>query len=213
MNRAIASNGWTLLIPAAALFARGWVGRLLLPLGIVGGLLVMVATAAFLSSYLYFLGELVHGRRVSARELKTSFGAHFWPLVNLYFVAWIASLVFQLWLGGKPGSPGVLLAPWIIAFVVFNTVPEVIYLRGTDGALQTIAASWEFLKAQWLAWLVPIIPLVAVSALAATRFRLPFVGEVLVGAVLHVVMVFRGALFRALDGKSHRQRMFAERVA
>ena len=34
---------------------------------------------------------------------------------------------------------------------------------------------------------------------------------VLEGALLHLVMVFRGHLFAALDGSSHRQRMYRYR--
>jgi hypothetical protein len=34
---------------------------------------------------------------------------------------------------------------------------------------------------------------------------------VIEGALLHLVMVFRGYLFAALDGTSHRQRMYRYR--
>ncbi len=61
----------------------------------------------------------------------------------------------------------------------------------------------------WLA-AAALAALVAVLGLAVP---VPIVGELLVGAALHVVMVFRGNLFRALDGSSHRQRMFTRRIA
>jgi hypothetical protein len=40
---------------------------------------------------------------------------------------------------------------------------------------------------------------------------LPFAAvtaPILIGALLHVLMVFRGFLFEILDGSTHRQRMF-----
>lgn len=213
---AIGRNAWTLLLPVVLLLARDWAGRLVLPLGLIGGILVTLATAALFSSYLYFVGELVRGGRVSLGEMKRSFGAYLWSIVNVYFVVWVASLVVQLLLGGSSNSTAVLYALWIVAVVAFNAVPEVIYLRGTYGGMQTIAASWDFLKAQWIPWAaanVPLLALLALLALVAGYVRLPVVGEVVLGAVLHVIMVFRGNLFRVLDGSSHRGRMFARRVA
>lgn len=209
---AIARSAWTLLLPAVILLARDWAGRLAAPLGVVGGILVTLVTAALFSSYLYFLGELARGGRVSVREVGGSLGAYLWSIVNVYFVVWIASLLLQLLLGGG-GSAAVLYALWLVAVVAFNAVPEVIYLRGTYGGVQTIAASWEFLKAQWIPWFVANVPLLAALALLAGTIQGGVVGDLVLGAALHVVMVFRGRLFRALDGSSHRRRMFEQRVA
>src|SRR5512144_2216838 len=91
----IGKNPWTLLLPAAILIARGWAGRLAFPFGIFGGILVMLATAALFSCYLYFLQDLVRGGRVavSMDQLKTSLGAYLWSVVNVFFVVWIASFV------------------------------------------------------------------------------------------------------------------------
>lgn len=210
---AIRRNAWTVVIPVALLFARAWLGAVALPLGFVGRILALLATAALSSSYLYFVGELSLGRHVSTREVKASFGAHLWPIANVYFVVWIASLVLELSLGRNPDASGAVYALWLIAFIAFNATPEVIYVRGTHGGLQTLTASWDFLKAQWIPWLAVTVPLLALLSLVAIQLRVALVAEVLTGALLHVFMVFRGALFRALDGTSHRQRMFAQRVA
>ena len=209
----IGKNPWTLLLPSAVLLAREWAGQLAAPLGIVGGILVSLATAALASSYLYFVGELVQGGRVSLKELQRSFGAYLWSIVNVLFVVWIASLALQLFLGGAPQGAAILYALWVVALVALNAVPEVIYLRGTHGGMQTVAASWDFLKAQWIPWFAVNVPVLAAVGFVGALVPVPILGELVVGAALHVAMVFRGNLFRALDGSSHRQRMFARRIA
>ena len=210
---AIRKNPWTLLLPGLVLFARAWAARLAYTLGMLGGIVVTLATAALFSSYLHFVGELVQGGRISGRDLQRSFGAYLWPVVNVFFVSWLASLAFELLLGGNPNGAAMLYALWIVALVALNTVPEVIYLRGSHGGMQSIAANWEFLKAQWIPWFAANVPLLGAVTLIAAYVQAPIVGTMLLGAAVHVAMVFRGNLFRALDRTSHRQRMFAQRVA
>ncbi len=207
--RAIGRNPWTLLLPAVILLARAWAGRLLLPLGLVGGFVVALASAALASSYLYFLGDLVQGGRAPLSSLRRSLTTYLWPVVNVFFVLWVASLALQLLLGGRGQAAAIMLALWGIALIALNAVPEVIYLRGTHGGLQTVGASWRFLEAQWLPWFAVNLPLLAALVLLGLFLAVPYVGGLVLGAALHVVMVFRGQLFRELDGTSHRQRIFA----
>jgi hypothetical protein len=208
----IGKNPWTLLLPVAVLLGVRYAGLLAAPLGVLGGLLTALVKAALYSSYLYFVRELVHSARVSPRELRSSIGAHFWSILNVLFVFWLADFALYYLVGSTPNAEALRLALWFVAFVALNATPEVIYLRGTYGGLHTIAASWEFLKAHWIPWFAVNVPLAAV-ALVWRYLPWPFLGDVIVGAALHVAMVFRGYLFRALDGSSHRQRMFLQRVA
>jgi hypothetical protein len=209
----IGKNPWTLLLPVAVMLGARVAGLLAAQLGVLAGLLVALATAALFSSYLYFVRELIHTARVSLRELRNSIGAYFWSILNVFFVIWLARLALSLLVGRTPNAGALMLALWIVAVVALNATPEVIYLRGTYGGLQTIAASWEFLKAHWIPWFAVNVPLLAAVALVWLYLPWPFLDDVIVGAALHVAMVFRGYLFRALDGSSHRQRMFLQRVA
>jgi hypothetical protein len=210
---AIAKNPWTLLLPGVVLFAREWASRLAYSLGMLAGIVVTLATAALFSSYLYFVGELVQGGRISGRDLQRSFAAYLWPVVNVFFVVWITSLALDLAVGGNPNEAALPYALWIVALAALNAVPEVIYLRGMHGGMQTISASWKFLKAQWIPWFAANLPLLGAVILIVAYVQASIVGTVLLGGAVHVVMVFRGNLFLALDRSSHRQRMFAQRVA
>jgi hypothetical protein len=210
---AIGRNPWTLLLGIAVLLVRDYSGRLAAPFGFLGGIVATLLTAAVFSCYLYFLRDLVYGGRVSARQLQTSLGAYLWAIVNVYFVICIASLALGLALGRNPNAAALLYALWIVAAIALNALPEVIYQRQTHGGMQTIAASWDFLKQQWIPWFAANVPLLAaLAALAAASSFVPL-GDVVVGCAFHLAMVFRGNLFRALDGSSHRRRMFEQRVA
>ena len=101
-------------------------------------------------------------------------------------------------------------------------MPEVIYQRHTYGGLATIQRAVQFLQANWMEWGVPNLLLLALLWLAwrdglGLLMQVGTAGVVLwsifFGSLLHLVMVFRGHLFAALDGSSHRQRMFRYRTA
>lgn len=215
--RSIGRNAWTLLLPVAVWIVADYAATLAMQTGI-GSLLTMLAVAALSSSYLYFVGELVRSGRVSLRELSKSIGAYFWSIVNVFFVFWLATLLLSLTLGKDPNAGALMLALWIVAVVALNATPEVIYLRGTYGGVQTITTSWAFLKGHWIPWFAVNVPLLALvvlvrDAIPAVPFIGPYAGDAVAGAAFHVLMVFRGNLFRALDGSTHRQRMFMQRVA
>lgn len=217
--RAIAKSPWTLLLPMAFGFALQVLATLVAGMGFIGGILFVLAMDALLSSYLYFLSEIVSHQKVTVQEFGRSFGAYFWSVLNLMFVFWIARFALGLLLRGAPQGGLIYAGLILVAMIALNAAPEVIYQQRTYGGLQTIRASWEFLKENWIEWFVPNVPLlIAVGVVGA----LPLViggqvglvlSSVLGGAALHLVMAFRGFLFRELAGSSHRQRMFRYRNA
>lgn len=212
---AIGKNWWTILLPMALVVA--WtlftmvVGSALDPFS--GGLLVGLARSAALSIYCFFLGGLVANQKVGLDQLRTSIGAYFWSWISIFFVLWIASLV----LGPIfKANPNLALPFELVQLIALNAVPETIYQKGTRGGLETITRAFAFLQENWIEWFIPN-GLVIGLFVAATVFSAVFsvfgtvgalVGAVLLGAVVHVYAVFRGFLYEALDGSTHRQRMF-----
>jgi hypothetical protein len=203
--------------------AWGFAVALAAPFGILGGLLLGLVSAALGSCYLYFLGELVGNAKVKVAEVGKSIRAYFWSVLNVLFVYWIASLVLGLVLNHSAQAQGANVALQLVALVLLNAVPEVIYQRQTYGGLATIQRAIEFLQSNWLEWGVPNILLLGGLWLALTRgsffmtVQLGSLGTVLwsilFGGLCHLVLVFRGYLFGELDGSSHRQRMFRYRTA
>ncbi|MFZ5471954.1 MAG: hypothetical protein ACOZIN_21195 [Myxococcota bacterium] len=216
--RGIKKSPWTLLLPLGLFYTFHIAEPLLAPLGIVGGFLLALALDAVYSCYLYFVGEVVSHSKVHLGELKKSFGAYFWSVLNLFFVLWVVRLVLNLVIARTPNAGTLSLAVWLLTLVVLNAAPEVIYLRGTRGGVDTIQRSVKFLQENWIEWFIPnLVGLAALYFLlveVVLKLPLPgFIASGLVGsAFFHLLMVFRGYLFRELDGSSHRQRMFKFRV-
>ena len=213
---AVRKSPWTLLLPIALWAALLVAERLLAGFGFLAGLALWLAMAALVSSYLYFVSELTAHARVSVQELKRSMGAYFWAVVNLMFILWLVELLLGLALARSPGGQGIFLFWRLAAFVLLNATPEVIYRRGTHGGIATIAKSVQFIQTNWIEWFIPNVAFGAVFYLgvpALTARGVPLLAvAALAGALLHLVMVFRGALFIELDSSSHRQRMFKYRT-
>lgn len=214
--KSIGKSPWTLLLPMVLGIAMTALGMIIggLP-GLLQGIVFALALDALFSSYLYFVGEIVSKQRVSIGEFGRSFGKYFWSILNVMFVLWIVRFILSMVLRGSPQGQTIFLGLAIIAAIALNVVPEVIYQRGTYGGIQTFQVSWEFLKENWIEWFIPNVPFIAlvifVWLLSSALF--PFGGAIIGGALLHVLMVFRGFLFEELYGSSHRQRMFRYRNA
>ncbi len=216
----IGKNAWTLLLPMALLFGFGLARGLLLTSGlgrgILGGILLGLVLCAVASCYLYFVGEVVAKSRVKLDEFGRSIGAYFWSVANVLFVYWVAEWILDLLVQGSQQLALKELL-WLAAVILLNAAPEVIYQRGSYGGLETVQRSIRFLQANWIEWGIPNL-LVVGAWWALRRYPLPVLGmggdllvDVLEGALIHLVMVFRGHLFAALDGTSHRQRMYRYR--
>ena len=218
-GRGLRKNAWTLLLPGALLIAMGLAATLVGLLGIpfLGGLLVAFAGTALLSSYLTFLDGIVSLERVQLAGLRQSFVRLFWPVMGVGFVLWIASFVIG-YLAQGPGAGAIRLLYnlAVLLLVVVNPTAEVIYRRGMSSGLATLQHSFAFIQANWIEWYVPNLLIGAAVWLAAPRVLalglFGLVAELVLGALLHVAMVFRGHLYVALDGTSHRQRMFRYRT-
>ena len=212
----IGKNAWTVLLPIGLLYANGLASGLVLGIPLLGQFLVWIVWAAAASCYLYFVGEVVAKSRVKLDEFGRSIRAYFWSVANLFFVLWVATLVIRFMI--PPAQQGVFSQLLLLAVaILLNAAPEVIYQRGSYGGLETAQRSIRFLQDNWIEWGIPNLlilaiwwyfpphPLVTLGALGS------IIEAVVEGALLHLVMVFRGHLFAALDGTSHRQRMYRYR--
>lgn len=214
---AIARNAWTLVLPVALVFAFITLAGLVAPLGIAGGFLMSLAMTAACSIYTYFLGQIVAKARVGLADLRTSIGAYFWTWMNLFFVLWIIDILLGPMKVTADGRT-LLQVLSMMELVILNAAPEIIYVKGTSGGLETIQRSFAFLQECWIEWFIPNalllggVYLIQSGRIPLGALPLPIVTvPVLLGALLHVAMVFRGFLFLALDGSTHRQRMYRYR--
>lgn len=218
-------NTWTIFLPMVLFAVLNFLSGLAAGMGIIGGLLVPLVEAAVGSVYLYYVGEIVGRSQVKLGALSTAMRAYFWSLINLMFVLWIANLVLGMAVGHNPQGGTIMVLFGLAVFILLNAAPEVIYQVGTYGGLATVQRSIEFLQQSWIEWFLPMIGVGLAYWFVWGRGVLPLLfrmvppvavlvlTSVVLGALLHYVMLFRGFLFQELNGSSHRQRMFKYRNA
>jgi len=213
--KGIAKNPWTLLLPIVLLTVFSLLAGAFSGLGLVGGFILGLLLDALLSCYLYFVAEVVANSRISLTEFKQSYKAYFWSILNVGFVLYIARLLLTTALVGNPKGPAIMQVLMLVTYIALNAVPETLYQKGTYGGIDTIRQSFRFLQENWIEWLIPNV-LLGYVLWKLFGWAVGTVGvwgtDLLGGAVIHVLMVFRGHLFKALDGTSHRQRMYKLRM-
>ena len=184
------------------------------PLGIAGGFLVTLVRAACLGSVLSLVETMIRSGRVSWGDFRRSFGVYLWEVVGVTFVLWIVFVVATPAFASLPQGPGLLLALDLVVAVLFNAVPELIYLAHYT-SLALLAASFTFISENWIEWFpATIVP----TALAYLVARLPVAGvlawvqTVVIVLIGYVTLVARGLLFLELHGSSRRGRAFRHRA-
>jgi hypothetical protein len=183
-------------------------------LGFLGGFLIGLVWAACVGSFLYLVEMIVRTNKVTLADFRQSFTAYIWDVVGIMFVFWVffalgTPVILQL-----PQGFLVLLFIQIALVVLFNAVPELIYL-GRYSSLALLQESYNFIAANWIEWFPA--NLMAAAALYWV-WTLPLAGaavylqRALVGLLVYFVMVMRGLLFIELHGSTHRSRVFKYRA-
>jgi hypothetical protein len=211
-------NPWVLLLPALYAFIAQLAAMIAAHLGILGGFLMGFTQAALAASFLYFVEEVLGRSRTLPHELPRSFQRYLWPVVNVLFVFWVASLLLGVVARGIP--TWVALGVGVVLFVLLNATPEVIYQRRLWNGLDVLSASVQFIQANWIEWFVPNLPLGLTAAAVSLGFIPveaifdgllgPWLGAILFGLIqgglLFIYFLFRGHLFQALDRTPARAR-------
>ena len=182
--------------------ALGLIGTLVAPLGIIGGFILGFASAWLYGAYLWLVEESLKRRTALGwGVLRESSGQYVWEVIGVGFIAWIASMVLEF--AQVPGN--IRLIIWLIAFVLFNPWPEVIYQNRPAGSLDTLQRSFRFMSANGPEWIIPHLAFVGLAYLLLQTDASPLLW---MGASLfvHPLMVFRGALFGKLNNSNRRVR-------
>ena len=112
------------------------------------------------------------------------------------------------------GGGAIVLAAYLVILVLFNAVPELIYL-GHHSTLELLSESYEFVTENWLelfaANLLLGLPIVLVIGLPGSGLA----GIVKIASLalfVYYAMVVRGFLFLELSGTSRRSRIFRHKA-
>lgn len=213
----LAVRNWPVLL---SLFAYAGIlllgGYLAAFLGLVGGFLMSLLFAACASSFLYLVEMIVRTNRVSWEDFTRSFGVYLWDVVGVSFALWLFWFVATPFLHQLPQGHVAVLAIQLVLVVLFNAVPELIYL-GHSGLLDLLARSYQFIAANWIEWFPPNLLLIAGLELLwwAPLGEGPLflmLRVALVSLFIYFAMVVRGFLFIELDGTTRRARLFRHKM-
>jgi len=231
-KRAVRSWLAALAIPLLALV---WIeaARLFMPLGMVGGFLLGMVSAACVAIYLSMLGSAVAGSNIRLADFKHGLRA-FWDVVSVLFALWIINLGLAF-VSSSAGSnqKAIVGVAGLAMAIFFNIVPELIY-SSRSRSFALLKESATFVMANPFAWFAPNLLFAAVllGALGSLSGAAP--AEVILSfaavatphgflsvvnaaplwmapfliALFHFVMVFRGLLYQELASGSSRMRAF-----
>ncbi len=213
----LAVRNWPVLLSvfaySAILAAGAYAGALF---GMLGGMILSLLTSACLGSFLYLVEMIVRTNKVTWTDFSASFGVYFWDVVGVTFAVWLFWFVATPALASLPQGPVVVLAIELVGLVLFNAVPELIYL-GHHGVLALLARSYQFVANNWIEWFPPNLLLMAGllglwSVPVGGSLALQIAWIAVLALFLYFAMVVRGLLFIELDGTTRRARAFRHKM-
>jgi len=182
-------------------------------LGIVGGFILGLVSAACMASFLFLVERLVRHGRVTLQEFPESFTAYLSDVIGVLFVMWMLRMVLSIALMTNPQALLISAIVQLFIFVFFNAVPELIYL-GHHSSIDLLTESYRFISENWIEWFPPtLVAGVIFVVLTELPVLLPFtvVLWAFLGLFVYFVMVMRGFLFEELAGSTRRSRAFRYR--
>lgn len=192
-------------------------------LPLVGGIILAAATAACSGSYLYLVQTIINSRLVNVNDLKNSFTPYLRKIINVTFYIWIAMLLYsyiiQRVIQGIPNGWIISILIYLAAFVILNPLPEVIY-QTYSSELGIFKASLDFMKENFIEWIIPNIVLSTVLYFLLENGLMAFFGLNIIYLVKYIIglfvflfaMIYRGILFRFLNESTRRSRLFKLRM-
>lgn len=187
------------------------------PLGIIGGLVLGVATQACISSGLYLVKNIVESGRADIKDFTSGFTVYLWELLGIAFIIWIPMRILGMGLAAAPNGALIFALIQIALYVLLNPLPELVYQTRTSG-IALISESYNFIVENWLEWFLPNVVLTLagyfiLQIFAAITTGMPgavqlFITAVAIGLYISYLMIFRGFLFAELYGSTRRSRAY-----
>ena len=213
----VRKNWLVSLAPLAYGIILSVVVSLVAPLGIIGGFVYSLASAACASSGLYLIKNLVDGGKINFNDFLNGFTVYIWDVITIGFILWLPMRVAAMGLASIPNGEMLYRLLWLGLYILLNAVPELIYQSRTTG-LELISASYAFIVENWLEWLIPNVFCALTGYFLLDLFgslivNLPvylefFLQAFLLGLGLAYLMTFRGFLFAELHGTTRRGRLY-----
>jgi len=187
----------------------------LIPLGMIGRLLLVLASSACMSSGLYLLENILNSRKADFKDFLNGFKVYLLDIVRIAFILWIPWMLASSVLDRVPDGLLLLLFIALTLCIIMNAVPELIYQSRASG-LEVLVASYHFTVENWIEWLAPNLPItvtfIFMFILDPITLILLFPMGIFIllvfGVLLSYLMIFRGLLFSELNGSNRRGRIY-----
>ena len=200
--------------------------------GFAGGLLVGLIQIYLLTLY---YGWLTHARQNQAIKLQDLYYLDyplFSGIINIGFIFFMGLFLAGL-LAQASAQPAIILIPQLVILLVFNAIPESIYIHRYD-SFTALRHAYNFTRDNWIEWyipfvllllpwtlknpsgvlvvlsqtdnLLPALPIIPATAVFLEKLNAPNLLNLTLGVILaNWFMLFRGYLFDALDGRRRSQ--------
>lgn len=158
------------LVVFAFLFALA--ARLAAPLGIAGGFLLGAVNALLVGATLRLVEQSLGAlRTIQIRDVMDSFGQYFWDVISVGFVLWIPMMALEMGVQSNPYGQFLSSAVLLLAFLLLNPAPEVIYQVRHDSPLDVFKSSYDFVMEHWIEWFIPIVVLLLPVVMSPSGLR------------------------------------------
>ncbi|MBU5427294.1 hypothetical protein KQI41_12945 [Tissierella pigra] len=192
-------------------------------LSIIAGVIIAIVSASLISNYLYLLYNVINYNRITFQDFKDGFKYFLRKVYTVFFFAWIGSYLLNI-VQGILGFNGYILniVVTVSIFILLNPLPETLYLKVLE-PMDSIMYSIDFMKENWLNWLLPNVVFYIVIYYLTGNIVTIFTTHLNLGLDLGILgiiryllgqgifsftMIYRGHLYKLLSTSTRRKRMF-----
>ena len=196
-------------------------------LGILAGFVVAIVTSSLISNYLYLLSNIIRNDKITLNDFKEGFKYFLWKVYEIFFIAWIFSFILNRVIGVMSSfASRISTVISILVLIIFNPLPEIIYQKSYS-PWESLSYSFDFMKENWLTWLLPNIIFFTILYKTTGRIILDVFTTHLTynfdftikGVVIYIIgqvifsfaMIYRGYLFNLLSTSTRRKREYMKK--
>lgn len=158
-GRSLVRSPLTLVAACLIFAALLFVPSLFAPLGRAGGILAALFRLVLISIYFGWLVEFARDSRPSVEDIFRIEYDILSAVMTAGFLLYIAYYMAQAF----GNTPGVEWVGWLIGlgiFILFNTLPEVLIVRGADG-MSALRIAFSTTIEYWIEWFLPLVVLLS----------------------------------------------------
>lgn len=199
---------------------------------IADGFIFAIVEGLFLSCYFALLSDLIYYDRISLKYFSSNFTKYFRQVYSVFFIIFIASIIFGQTIASALGPTPYYVISFIL-YLGFNPLSEEVYIKG-NYHINAFEDAFAFMRDNFVHWILPLIIYLAVGygmglvqVPGITVSDIVYIptgyfdtwslyptamGSLLIRIIFSIIAaiyaVFRGCLFRILDGSSMRKRSY-----